>query len=336
MWGVCFGIPSSKLNPNKNSMMKLYKVRKLWRDWSGKMKFERGNMFFIFALCLVMLSCEPDDFTEPLGTNNAPTAEIIAPGDTVVVAETFAVAADFRDNTPGLSEAIFSISDSIGSTVFDTAIVLIGTRDSIGFTIGPDRLSEGLHTLQITVEDTEGLGTTASSEFFGRGFASVQSQMFILGSMNGWGGTDLQMNLIADNTWQVQDVEITGDDAFKFVNTPDFSDTDWTDPECDGVADVTGGAENIDCGFNGTFDFTFNDLTFEYSAEGEAIFTANNDQMFVLGSMNGWGGTDLQMTLVDNNLWEVEGVELLAEDENNGGNPSQFKFANTSDFTGSD
>ena len=93
--------------------------------------------------------------------------------------------------------------------------------------------------------------------------------MFVLGSMNGWGSNDpdLGMTLIDDHTWQVSGVTITDTDQFKFANTPDFSDTDWSDPECDSVADEAGASDNINCGFNGTVTITYNDETFEYSVK---------------------------------------------------------------------
>ena len=286
----------------------------------------------VMVVSLVAVSCKIDDFSDDLVGNVAPTLAILSPGDSANVNEGFTVRLRTEDTTPGLSIASITLRDESGATVLSRTETLIGVLDTAEFIIEPNELPVGKYDLIVIAEDTEGVRTEIDTAFFGKPFKSVQSQMFMLGSMNGWGANDpdLGMTLVDDYTWEVKDVSISASDEFKFVNTPDFSDTDWTDADCDGVADEAGGSSNIACGFNGVFDVRYNDLTFEYTLEGEVVLVSNQDQMFVLGSMNGWGDNDPDqaMTLVADHTWEVTGVVIASDD--------QFKFANTPDFTDTD
>ena len=286
----------------------------------------------VMVISLVTVSCKIDDFSDDLGTNVAPALAIIALGDSANVNAGFSVKLRTEDTTPGLSLASVIIRDESGSTVLSLTETLIGVVDTVEFIIEPNQLPVGEYGLTAVVEDTEGVRSEIDTAFFGSPFKSVQSQMFVLGSLNGWGANDpdLSMTLADDYTWEVLDVTISATDEFKFANTPDFSDTDWTDSDCDGVADESGGGSNIACGFNGVFDIRYNDLTFEYSVEGEVVFVSNQEQMYVLGSMNGWGDNDPDqaMTLVADHTWEVSGVVMTSDD--------QFKFANTPNFGDTD
>jgi len=228
-----------------------------------------------------------------------------------------------------------------------------GVADEFGSNIQLG-LDAGTYRVKITVNDLSLEYTIEVLEVLEETFNANQDQMFILGSLNGWGGSDLQMELVDDNLWQVTGVNILASDpdngdnpsAFKFVNTPDFSDTDWGDgpsdgpaeDECDGLATADPGGKNIQCAdVEGSYTITFNDETLEYTITlEEPSFNANQDEMYILGSLNGWGGTDLQMQLVDDNLWQVTGVNILASDPENGDNPSAFKFVNTPDFSDTD
>ena len=286
----------------------------------------------VMIISLVTVSCKIDDFSDDLVSNVAPALTILSPGDSANVNAGFSVKLRTEDTTPGLSLASITLRDESGASVLTMTETLIGVLDTVEFIIEPNQLPVGEYDLTATVEDTEGVRTEIDTAFVGNPFKSVQSQMFVLGSMNGWGANDpdLGMTLVDDYTWEILDVSISATDEFKFVNTPDFSDTDWTDSDCDGVADEQGGGSNIACGFNGVFDIRYNDLTFEYSVQGEVVFLSNQDQMYVLGSMNGWGSNDPDqaMTLIADHTWEVSGVGMTSDD--------QFKFANTPDFTDTD
>lgn len=77
----------------------------------------------------------------------------------------------------------------------------------------------------------------------------------------------MQMELVDDFTWQREEVTLSSTNPFKFANSPDFGGgtTDWGDADCDNQAEEFGA--DIACGFDGTFTFTFNDQTLEYSVE---------------------------------------------------------------------
>ena len=227
----------------------------------------------VMVLSLVTMSCKIDDFSDDLGSNVAPILAIASPGDTVNVNEGFIIRLITEDTTPGLSLASIALEDGSGTTILTLRETLLGVVDTVEFIIEPNQLPVGDYDLTAMVEDTEGIRTEEEIAFFGSPFKSVQSQMFILGSMNGWGANDpdLGMTLVDDYTWEVQDVSISATDEFKFVNTPDFSDTDWSDSDCDGVTEEAG-STNIACGFNGVFTIRYNDLTLEYSVEGEVVF----------------------------------------------------------------
>lgn len=277
---------------------------------------------------LVISSCEIDDFSEDISStsNTAPTVTLNAPGDSVNVANEFTFSVTASDDSPGLSQAVFTVRDSLGIVIVSQTFELIGTSATAEMDFEVDGLPLGRHTLTVVVSDTEGESTTVTKEFiaFTEVLKFTETELFVLGSMNGWGGTDLQMTLVNNYTWEVKAVFISATDEFKFANTSDFSGTDWGDDGCDGVA--ASGEGNIGCiAADGFYDLRFNDQTFAYS------FTevpANVRNVYILGSMNGWGGTDLEMNLTGPNTWEISGVALAASDE--------FKFANTPDFSDMD
>lgn len=295
-----------------------------------KLGLKQGKSLLLgLFIVLTTVSCEIDDFSEDVvgGSNSAPTLTIVEPaGDSVNIANEFVLSASMMDETPGLSQAIFTVRDSLGIVITSQTFELIGTSATAEMKFDVDGLPLGKHTLTVEAFDTEGASTTATKEFvaFTEVLKFTETEVFVLGSMNGWGGTDLQMTLVDNFTWEVKSVYITTGDAFKFANTPDFTGKDWGDSGCDGES--AEGEDNIACvSADGFYDIRWNDVTFAYSL---TAVPANHRNMYVLGSMNGWGGTDLEMTLVGPNTWEVQGVALAESDE--------FKFANTSDFSDQD
>jgi hypothetical protein len=283
------------------------------------------------ALILIVGSCKIDDFSEEVATganNPAPTLTLVSPTDTLRVSlardQIIPVVSEIFDETPALSIYGVRLADSTGRVVFAREIPIQGTSRTAQINLADSLLEIGQqYTMNVYTEDTEGSRTEVENSLIGIGLLSVQDEMYILGSFNGWGGTDNQMELVADYTWR-EVFTLTATDEFKFVNTPDFSDVDWEDPECDFQATVDGPG-NIACGFEGTYECTFNDLTLQYTMRQLA---QNQAEMFILASFNGWGGTDNQMNLIDDNLWQDTDVNMVDGDE--------FKFANTSNFSGLD
>jgi len=112
----------------------------------------------------------------------------------------------------------------------------------------------------------------------GPSFASNNDGLWIRGAFNGW-DTSNPLSLVADNTWERTDLTIEDGQGFKVANTDDWSDCDYGS-EAGGSQDIglTGSlfekcqatGDNQDAiftGGNGTYTFTFNDETFEYSFE---------------------------------------------------------------------
>jgi hypothetical protein len=395
----------------------------------------------IFSVLLLLSSCdnEPD---APALIDTAPVISSSVSG--VPIDNPISIDVTVTDGQDGFSSSpLSSVSVTVTNSADATVLTLnpsasgqISVRavDTTTIANASNNLGPGDYTVAVRAEDTKGNVSTDSTSFtvLESEFMFVQTQMFILGSFNGWGGTDNEMTLVADHTWEDTDVTVTTGDQFKFANTSDFSDTDWTDRECDGTAEeATGIQENIACfPFNATYTIRFNDLDLTYQLipdidiptefdnlyllsssnnfegddfqlnvldtnvwQGSFVLNSNdlfffstepnvnnmllgdtdadgtlnefgtvislppgspsgvpytvtvNDltleysftpdcsatiesEMYILGSMNGWGGTDLQMSMVDSVTWERDGVAILAAD--------QFKFANTSNFTGTD
>lgn len=295
-----------------------------------KLGLRKGNSLLIgLFIVLTTVSCEIDDFSEDVvsSENSAPGLTILEPaGDSINISNDFVLSAMMTDETPGLSQAIFTVRDSLGIVITSQTFELIGTSATTEMEFEVDGLPLGKHTLTVEAFDTQGESTTATKQFvaFTEILKFTETEVFVLGSINGWGGSDLQMTLVDNYTWEVKSVYVATADAFKFANTTDFTGVDWGDDGCDGVS--AAGEANIGCvTADGFYDIRWNDQTFAYSLKSVPAVQRN---LYVLGSMNGWGGTDLEMTLTGPNTWEVSGVILSATDE--------FKFANTSDFSDAD
>ncbi|MGB3180329.1 MAG: hypothetical protein WBB45_03000 [Cyclobacteriaceae bacterium] len=293
------------------------------------------NLFKTTACGLAIIAgvastgCEVDDFTEEITNTDDPTLTLVNQADTINIEANTELRFAVEDQAPGLSYFQADIKNADGIVVYGMAEKLTGTMDTIVFKIDQDTLDVGQYTMEAMVEDTEGRSSSFAGTFYGDVFGNPipvanQDAMFIQGSMNSWGGFEQRMTLVSDYTWQYT-FTISATDEFKFANTFDWSGQDWTDTDCDGVVEDGAGQGNIACGYEGDVLVTFNDETLEYSVDP---LVSNEDQMFIMGDMNGWSGGDLEMSLVGSYTWEITGVTIEA------GN--QFKFASKSDWSGRD
>ena len=74
------------------------------------------------------------------------------------------------------------------------------------------------------------------------------------------------MALVGDYTWEIG-IDIQGGES-RLKNTPDWTDVDWGDGNCDGIMEVTtGGGPNTPsgCAPSGEVKFRFNDQTLAYT-----------------------------------------------------------------------
>lgn len=328
-------------------------------------RFLRVIIPTVIVLSVIISSCEVSSFTEEVngeGGNTPPTInnvsisimgdddQLIQVSDTVPVFQSFNVSVSAADESPGLSFAFLEIINDDGDLVFSSETRLQGITDVATFEILGDTIPrDDDYIARLTIEDTEGSAVISEASFFGRAPFSVNDQMFLLGTFNGFNGTDRQMTLVDEYTWQFIG-SIAGDDAFKFANTPDFSGNDWGDAECDNQAEPGTLDNNIACGINlDTAVFTFNDLTLEYSIlPGDGSFISNFEEVFIIGNFTGWGGNEsglsISMELTDNNTWEaiVVAMETVVDTDNQNsrdgdfnveeGDEIQFKFVLGPDF----
>lgn len=99
-------------------------------------------------------------------------------------------------------------------------------------------------------------------------FSSSTMSLYLLGTFNNFSGGDNQLNLIGDNTWELEEIELGPGDQFKFAEMPDFLGTNYGDDDNDGVAQVGGSniviADSLEQGF---YSITFNDRSLQYEVE---------------------------------------------------------------------
>ncbi|MEO0553909.1 MAG: hypothetical protein AAF149_11945 [Bacteroidota bacterium] len=164
--------------------------------------------------------------------------------------------------TPTLANMHYG-QDGSGSTYDTMTEVASGTAEEFGSNfVLPAGAPHGRYDIQYNDIDQSYTFTLVEQ----LSFASNETSVFVLGEMNGWGSNspDYEMTLVDDFTWQVENVVISSTNPFLFVTDTGFSKK-WGDAECDGLTNE-GGAD-IACGFDGTFTFTFNDQTLEYTVE---------------------------------------------------------------------
>ncbi|MEM7551222.1 MAG: hypothetical protein AAF363_16190 [Bacteroidota bacterium] len=256
-------------------------------------------------------------------------------GDTIEFTVAFSDGLSQETSLSPLATASVSVLNQLDDEIFSNALNTINsTSASINVLITDISLPEGEYRVAASATDTQNNTVVDTVTFMltadpcpesDSEFASEQCEMFILGQFNGWGGTDNQMTLVADNLWVDSAVVMNNEvgTSFKFSNMSEFDvagQVDWGDDACDNQAEVSTGVQTTfdinregSCGFIGEFTVLFNDLTLEY----ELIpgFDRNLEQLFVLGTFNNFQGTDAPMALVANNEYEIRGLELNAGDE---------------------
>lgn len=228
-----------------------------------------------------------------------------------------------------LASATIVMKDAAGNTIFTANETLSGTKDSVfveGTTFDAASLGEGDYTLHLEVTDVKGMTTPidASFKIVNSIYVSKETEMYIAGEFNGWGSTPL--TLVENYTWEVKEVDLAGG-KFKFKNRTDWSDDDWGDADCDGTMVVTtGGGPDTDCAFSGLVNIRFNDETLKYTIVPSVVYNKNIVDLYLLGSMNNFEGTDYHFTQTANNIWELDEIRLKEGDA--------FKFSESPYFMG--
>ncbi|GJM33659.1 MAG: hypothetical protein DHS20C18_26600 [Saprospiraceae bacterium] len=287
---------------------------------------------FLISAILLISSCKKDELDIAALTDFPPGMLSISPSDGgKVVAGNFNVKVEFVDGTTSpLASGKVTLVDASGVELATASENLSGILDSIiieGTTFNAADLAIGVYGLNISVTDAKGQTATKETTFEISllPFPANHDEMYIAGAFNGWGADP--MTLVADHTWEIKEIDLQGE-AWKFKNTPDWTDEDWGDTDCDGVMESNfNGNGDTACGYSGLVNVQFNDQTLTYTVRPAVEFETNLSGLYLLGSFNNFEGSDNKFTLVANNTWELAEVELTMGD--------LFKFSEGPFFMGS-
>ncbi len=136
-------------------------------------------------------------------------------------------------------------------------------------------------------------------------YATNIKALYLLGSFNNYEGETYKFNLVSDNTWVLDQIQLKPTDKFKFSEGPFFMGRNWGDNNSDGRAEEFGSnitfgnlADNRGEAF---YKITFNDRTLRYSIEFLRF-----PSIGIIGSATpgGWD-SDTDMTDKGNGTFEV-------------------------------
>lgn len=279
-----------------------------------------GGLLFGFNACQ-----DEVDVEEKL--NFPPTLFSVYPKTSVKSGNDFDVKVIFVDGAGSpLSSATVTLKNESGTEVFAVTKAIAGLKDSVivtGEDFDATALPLGIYTLAIKATDSRNNELTATSTFkvADQLYAANQAHMYVAGAYNGWGSDE--MELIADNTWQIKGIDLDGE-AWKLKNTTDWSDKDWGDDDCDKT--MVSGNGDIKCGYSGLINLTFNDETLAYTIVPAVEYDTELASLYLLGSMNDYEGDEPAFTLVADYTWEIAEVRLKAGDK--------FRFSELPGFGG--
>ena len=169
--------------------------------------------------------------------------------------------------------------------------------------------SVGTEKVTVTVEDADGLSSTATATVVVKAkevpqpsFVSTFKKLYYRGTSNSWAAQS--MDLVADHTWQTT-VTLTGakTERFKIDASEDMSKV-YGDRNDDGVLD----ANTVTYpGCKGVFTLTVNDETMAYTLEkqGDPYAAKLETLYFSMPATSGKGWTAQPMKLVDDNVWYI-------------------------------
>ncbi len=136
-------------------------------------------------------------------------------------------------------------------------------------------------------------------------YASNSMSLYLLGTFNDFQGSDYQFNLVDDNSWFLEEVELMPGAQFKMAEMPDFQGLNYGDNENDGVAERYG--SNIvlsDTATEGFYSVTFNDRSLAY----ELTFLRGSapESVGIIGAATpgGWD-EDTNMTDAGNGVYTI-------------------------------
>ena len=285
----------------------------------------------LFLLIGLATGCERENYDIASNTDFPPAILNSTPSANArVVAGDFDLRVTFVDGTVSpLASATVTLSDSAMNVLATATEELSGVQDSLviaGSSFGAADLGVGTYNMAISVTDSKGQTTEQSFTFeiSDLPYPANHGAIYLAGAFNGWGADEL--TLVGDNMWEIRDVDLGGE-GWKLKNTVDWSDEDWGDTDCNGFMESSkNGNGNTECGFSGPAVIRFNDQTLAYSVTPLVSYASNTPSLYLLGTFNNFQGSDYQFSLVDDNTWMLEEVELMPG--------AQFKMAEMPDFQG--
>ena len=94
------------------------------------------------------------------------------------------------------------------------------------------------------------------------------NNLYLLGSFNNFEGTQYHFSLVANNTWELNEIRLKAGDQFRFAESPSFSGKNFGDADDNGVAEEFGpNIERAGGSADAFYKVTFNDATLAYSLE---------------------------------------------------------------------
>lgn len=292
------------------------------------MKKILANMIAPAFLLGLILACDDEEITSSFDTLDiAPTVDAISPDGPVKVGEGFDISINLSDgeSSPLSSVTVILLDGTDTTEISRMTLTASGTSDSVVWAMadnGSADLDTGAYILRAVATDVAGLSNDPPFDqaftVFDLPFNANITQLWILGSFNGWGGAadgsdraDWKFELTGDNIWQLDTLKnVLLGDAFKLSTSPDFADgfDSYSDPDCDGVMEVFNGPGNdTGCEFKGDFSVTFNDQTLEYTFSPIIALEQNLRSLYMAGSFNNFQGSDdYQFRLDSNNTWIID------------------------------
>jgi hypothetical protein len=144
-------------------------------------------------------------------------------------------------------------------------------------------------------------------------FASNAKELYLLGTFNNYEGSQYKFNLVANNTWVLEQVQLKPSDKFKFAEGPSFMGRNWGDSNKDGKAEEFGA--NITFGElaankgEAFYKITFNDRSLLYTIEFVKF-----PSIGIIGDATP-GGWDRDTDLKDNGDGTFSGLITLKDGE---------------------
>jgi len=285
----------------------------------------------IFKLSLLLVgfaalvfSCRKEELDLAKLTDFAPGIASITPGDKEILAQgsSFDLKAQFVSGSIStLSSATIKLLNESGGEVKSVTKSIASTADSVvvaGADFNASTLPVGKYTVTVEVKDVGGKSQTRSIQFT----IGVIPQIGIIGDATpkGW-GEDTDMTDKGNGVYEI--VIDLGAGAVKFRQDNAW-DINWGANSFPTGVGTQGGA-NIPV-TPGKWKVTFKPSSGEYAFTSAVTFASNAKELFLLGSFNSFEGSQYPFSLVADNTWVLNEIQIKPG--------TLFKFSEGTAFMG--